>query len=762
MKDLFVMDFYAKTYDEKTFSQTVYEHCVCVGEVAEQLCIIRNYKLFDIKYIAFICALHDIGKITPSFQYKLYQSIGQEFQYNKCKIADLYKQYENLIGYHAGASEQYIITHKFLKNKNIEYIINRHHGFTPNIEKPIFLSSSIKDERYDKCLDKDWDKFRDELVQNLMTYFNISESDIIKIENVNIMIISGILSLSDWIASCYLINQKIDNTLKETVNNILKQIGIEMVICKNNLSFKDVFGFTPYKSQENIFNNINDYGLYIVEEQTGKGKTEAALYSAYKLIESGKCSGLYFGLPTQVTSNKIFERVDQFSKKVFNNNFNTKLLHSNSSSFLNSYNDYIDKNDWFDNKNTKLFFPIATGTIDQILMSTLNTKFNFVRSFSLYNKVIIIDEVHSYDEYTGKLINFLIEECQNMNCVIICLSATMSNILKQNLTKYANFSDKYPLLTSITKNNFNEIELNSNNNNSKQYNISINDNDNLCLNNALKEIKNGYNVLWIENSVKRAQEIYSFFLHENVECGLLHSKFILTDRNKNEKEWITKFGKNSNNRKSHGRILIGTQVLEQSIDIDADKLYTRICPIDMLAQRIGRIERFNEKFERFTDIPEIVILSETLNNIQNKNIEDWFIIKDDDEYSGFIYPKHILYRTLEYFTNITNIKYPNDYRKQLDFVFNPENYDFTNNKFSELYKKDIIMKNNKNNRANNNKASFSKTIYNTENITRLIDDKNTKTILIPCIHRGVSGIIHYLSFLREFSLYTQGCFPFQN
>jgi CRISPR-associated endonuclease/helicase Cas3 len=124
-------------------------------------------------------------------------------------------------------------------------------------------------------------------------------------------------------------------------------------------------------------------------------------------------------------------------------------------------------------------------------------------------------------------------------------------------------------------------------------------NDAEALEEALRRAEGGQQVLWIENTVNEAQDLFRSLAARahgmGVACGLLHSRFTKADRAANEAIWVTHFGKDgAATRGRQGRILVGTQVLEQSLDIDADFLVTRIAPTDMVLQRLGRLWRHSE------------------------------------------------------------------------------------------------------------------------------------------------------------------------
>jgi CRISPR-associated endonuclease/helicase Cas3 len=138
----------------------------------------------------------------------------------------------------------------------------------------------------------------------------------------------------------------------------------------------------------------------------GLGKTEAALYAAYQLLAKQKATGIYFALPTQLTSNKIHERVNAFLAKILhttNSNQNALLLHSNAWLKRELAVEGNPNGSWFEESKRGILAPFAVGTIDQALMAVMNIKHGFVRAFGLAGKVVILDEVHSYDTYTGTL-----------------------------------------------------------------------------------------------------------------------------------------------------------------------------------------------------------------------------------------------------------------------------------------------------------------------------------------------------------------------
>jgi CRISPR-associated endonuclease/helicase Cas3 len=215
------------------------------------------------------------------------------------------------------------------------------------------------------------------------------------------------------------------------------------------------------------------------------------------------------------------------------------------------------------------------------------------------------------------------------------------------------------------------------------YPVSLNYgvNKSALLKQAVQDYKSGACVLWIENTVVEAQDTYDYFcsLIAPDDIGLLHSRFTAFDRTSKEDTWTTRLGKkiDPNNRKSHPCILVGTQVCEQSLDIDADVLYTSICPIDMFIQRVGRIWR-HRKFDCIRPIAKPVVNwfgweNHTVPDIINK-ID---AISTDQDLSQLrsgwkslcIYDAYVIGRTIETISLYNSINIPGDIRKLLEVTY---------------------------------------------------------------------------------------------
>lgn len=660
------LEFPAKTFinekGEIHLGRNVLNHCQIVGHIAKKLLEIlpleiRN-KLFP-EGSELIAASHDIGKVSPTFWLKLL--IAAQIIWNKNHQFLERFQFidEKQWGGHAGVSA--LTLQKENHSKAIQTIVGQHHGFTP--------ATGMRDANAESFGGVTWQAERQKLILHLEQEFGDKWPE--NLSDAQIRVISGLTSVADWIGSGSLFDDP-QTPWQPNIDKALEQAGyLPFQLCFN-LTFSDIFGFSPREAQTTLINACDKPGVYVLEAPMGLGKTEAALYCAYKMIASKNATGIYFAMPTQLTSNKIYDRFNHFLTTVLAKDCehrNALLLHGNA---------WLEETDmgkegspgssWFNSNKRGLLAPFAVGTLDQALMAAMNVRHGFVRSFGLAGKVVILDEVHSYDAYTSVILEQLIALLKSLQCTVIILSATLSMQKRKELLAANVSNTAYPLVTAVQK-DVKEFpvtppaEL--------TVNVQLKDDDLEALEEVLRRAELGQQVLWIENTVNDAQERYFDLAARcselNLECGLLHSRFTPADRANNEAKWVNSLGKSGwSFRPLTGRIIIGTQVLEQSLDIDADFLISRFAPTDMLLQRLGRLWRH-------ADTPR----NETA------NCEAWFLSPSLDEAikspnsafgaSAAVYSEYILCRSLEAWghklNEQTNISLPNDIRPLIDATY---------------------------------------------------------------------------------------------
>lgn len=645
-------------------------HCRIVGLVARELgkllpdlvcksILPRGFEL--------IAASHDIGKINPHFQAKLYTAINE----NISKIEELSgakPEYEKQFGFHSGVSQAALMG----VDPFIPEIVGKHHGRAPQ-------NYPLKEDEVIGGLA--WQNVRDELIKRLKDFLGEDWPVIDNEAQANFL--AGLTSVADWIGSGPVfddLSEIPEQRLNSLIVNALEIAGFVKPDIVPNLSFSRIFpDYNPLPFQSEFFKLADGPGVYVVEALMGQGKTEAALYTSYKLMEKGQVSGIYFALPTRLTSEKIHDRMNAFLGRILSPSDKHRglLLHGQAWIYETDLGEEGRPGySWFNSKKRGLLAPFAVGTIDQALMAVMNVKHGFVRSFGLAGKAVILDEVHSYDAYTGTIMAKLITDLKSLGCTVILLSATLSGDRKSSLLSLSKECSlcpeitQYPLITKIMPDTepvfSSEIKTEQ-----SKISVEVLSDEKSAFNKVFEKAAGGYQVLWIENSVSEAQRIYriagAWGKENGIETGLLHSRYPQIIRRQFEDKWVKLFGKDCwSERKKTGRILIGTQVLEQSLDIDADFLVSHLAPTDMLLQRIGRLWRHpSNKSVRPTGASAEIILITPEKAKLCGSLEYIF------GPSGYVYYPYVLARTMEVFCSLKEIVIPRDLRFLIEETYKP-------------------------------------------------------------------------------------------
>ncbi|MBE2280441.1 MAG: CRISPR-associated helicase Cas3' [Ignavibacteriaceae bacterium] len=573
------------------------------------------------KLLIYFAALHDIGKATPVFQAK------NDFMKNLLEEGGY--SFQGLI------SMPEDIRHNFLSEwwvrKNITKLIPQeidteslssitraiggHHGVfsKPDLRKKITLRQF--------GLNSNWEEGRESISNVLKEVLNMSSPPhnnpicITGSKTVFTYWFAGLITLADWIASMdeyFTFNSQIQDFCdyyqksKEIAEKALNNSGFNQWHNPDKLQpFPQLFfGYSPRIQQTTVFDLIEKEidqkktALIIIEAPMGIGKTETAFYAAELLNSKSEQTGVFIGMPTQATSNQMYKRFKNFLETRLPKKFkgNIELLHSASMLFLEDSkkmpviegvaieesDENILSNDWFKPKKRGLLSQFAVGTVDQLLMGVLQTKHNYLRLFGLNTKTVILDEVHSYDLYMNGLLQRFLNWASNLEINVIILSATLPKATTEKLVnaysknlKEVSFVE-YPRVTVAQLNKTVSYKLEPPE--KKPVNLEyIND----FSPEKLYEIVAGSFkpdgcIAIICNSVKKSQEFYELFKSKLENAGikvlLLHSRFTAQRRNEIEGELISYCGKGAN--KPNKILVIATQIIEQSLDIDFDLIIT--------------------------------------------------------------------------------------------------------------------------------------------------------------------------------------------
>lgn len=342
--------------------------------------------------------------------------------------------------------------------------------------------------------------------------------------------------------------------------------------------------------------------LAIVEDETGAGKTEAALLLAHRMCLAGKGRGLFFALPTMATADAMFSRASRIVGRMFDNPFVT-LAHGRAGLSV-PFRDLVQgsrtggpgeitSSDWLAESNRRaLLADVGIGTIDQALLSVLPVRFQTLRTYGLSSKILIVDEVHEMGEpYIAEELAALLKMHRAAGGSAILLTATLPMKLRSKLlATYDGVSDAtaYPALTiaggaAITQFPSEDRPVKG------PVAVERLDTSADAVTLLAKMAAEGAACVWVRNAVDDAIEAVEVLRAEGVNARLLHARFALCDRKRIEAEILARVGKDGKDRE--GFVLVGTQVLESSLDLDFDVMLSDIAPIAALIQRAGRLWR---------------------------------------------------------------------------------------------------------------------------------------------------------------------------
>lgn len=578
-------------------------------------------------------------------------------------------------------------------NTNAAVIVGAHHGKPPTYDSIIGNGPDTYGKNYylDFENNNHWLKVQDELISYSLTLAGYQSLSSIPSPNMTTQVLlSGLIIMIDWIIS----NEKYFPLfqLEETVES--GKNFDRGKSAWNNISFPEPwkasndwmkrdlydkrFSFKANPVQvaaQNLVNENERPGIMIIEAPMGFGKTEAALICAEVFAYKSKRTGLFFALPSQATSDSIFHRVKDWIDALEDNRVHSINLAHGKAQFNDEFeslkpiegstNIGIDEeksvlvHEWFSGQKKSLLADFVVGTIDQLLLAAVKQRHVMLRHLGLTNKVIVIDEVHAYDAYMSQFLYRMINWLGSYGIPVIVLSATLPRAKRKSLIEaYLNRSKRgvqkvdplgrikqidsteasweltqnYPLITYTEESEIRQHKIEMNNQSNRVVIDFVSENS---LPKKLESfLMDGGCAGIIVNSVRKAQRLareMSELFGEGM-IVLIHSQFINPDRTAIEKTIVSEVGKpNRENRRPRKKIYIGTQILEQSLDIDFDLLVTELCPMDLLLQRIGRLHRHQRKRPGKLSSPRCLILENDDSSI--------------DEVSSFIYGKYLLIRT---------------------------------------------------------------------------------------------------------------------
>ena len=584
--------------------------------------------------LLFLIASHDVGKACPGFQCKwphildttgLTTPLSPNTDINHAFVSQIAvsewltesRWPEDLAELAAGA-------------------IGCHHGARCD---PLKLSYLEGDRR---ALGNDeWKQARGFLLEALEKVFSpliVPEKP--TLSGPEFMFLSGLTSFSDWIGSnedyfdygstedC----EDLDGWYRKRrvlAEEALDAIGWEprTLLAPEQKSFEQVFGLPPRPLQKAIISSLSNLekpSVILLEAPMGEGKTEAAFFAELELQRRFGHRGFYIALPTKATGNAMFKRTLHFlHSQNATRRLDLQLLHGAallnddflrmriSGIYSPETGGEVRAGEWFSHKKRALLSEFGVGTVDQALLTILPVRHNFVRLWGLANRVVIFDEIHAYDAYTGTLLINLLRWLLSLGSSVILLSATLPPAFRRKLAEIVGASlpdkeEEYPRLSIYRLGAVNQVHFSADPARRREIKLSGIPADLPCIRRTMEDNLASVGMgLVLVNTVQRAQDLYKLFpegktlgydgrrvgkiLPDGTEICLFHARFPAGDRQGREDYVLRTFGVDG--MRTGRKILIATQVAEQSLDLDFDIVLTDLAPIDLVLQRAGRLWR---------------------------------------------------------------------------------------------------------------------------------------------------------------------------
>ena len=663
-----MFDFWGKAEKNGSLSHPAICHMIDTGIVAKEILTVQpvNFQLqltasFQgagqeaLDVLAFISAIHDIGKISPGFQRKridlcrCLERRGFSFpqtsepKHGRVALVVLKKLLQEMFGCP-------------IQEKNaLARVLAAHHGVFDET-----LSLDVGDQA--------WQEARRDILALLARTFGVTSLASVRLGNVpELFLLAGLISVADWIAS----DETIFPYLNSAPKSIDEYITDRRVIAKEFIKrlslgttvdtkkgFHELFEFkNPNACQQatlNVTAKLTHPMLVIVETPMGSGKTEAAQAAYAQLAERVGLRGMYCALPTQATGNAMFRRMKTFLTRLHGEQrAELHLLHANADinpeyeqlklKSVGENDDSITASGWFAAKKRGLLATYGTGTIDQALLAILRVRHFFVRLFGLSGKMIILDEVHAYDAYMSEEIYSLIGWASRCGSSIVLLSATLPEKKRKKLVQ-AFFPSaelpieiQYPSVLGVDLKGTVALEpvaLKSKELVIDPVIVIPEDKLTAIAEKVIHLVAQDGCAACIVNTVSEAQDLYELLKTRfpEEELMLFHSRFTLERRLAIEQEILEKFSKEGN-RPRRG-IVVASPVLQESLDVCFDVMLSDIAPFDLLLQRAGRLHRHKnirpthlKKRRMFVFLPDLLHM------------------KPDFGWSGLIYFPYLLDRT---------------------------------------------------------------------------------------------------------------------
>lgn len=625
------------------------------------------------RWLAVFCGLHDFGKAIPGFQIKWPAGQAAD-EATGLRFTPAFSLNATRHDFASTALLHHALSLHFPDSPWIQAVtqaLGAHHGYFPR-QQELREGKPIQE-------DSEWGKAREQLLAAYLLALQPGKPPLqTEIALPAAAWLAGLTSVADWIGSNqewfppgeradslaghYAKAQKLAVVALDEIGwpgfrPLLEESAGTDALIRGILGSSDqaITARPLQRAADRLLSKVHGPCLMLVEAPMGEGKTELAFLAHLRLQAANGHRGLYVALPTQATGNAMFERALTFLHSIAPEiRLDIQLAHGGAMldervhqlrGVNASKGESISSAAWFSQRKRPLLSPYGVGTIDQALFATLHVKHHFVRLWGLANRVVVLDEVHAYDTYTSGLIEALLRWLKAMNCSVVLMSATLPE------KRRATFLHAWGA-TGAPERDYPRVLLASDAGVQGEHvpcrplapiTVSgIPETLDSLAEAALEALIGGGCGAVIVNTVQRAQDLYSRMKlqlaemdGDAVELLLFHARYPADERSEREKQVLGKFGRGDNVTRPTRALLIATQVVEQSLDIDFDFMLTDLAPVDLLLQRAGRLHRHERQRPSAHEIPRLTVAGFQRDNMPELKETAW----------GFVYDPYVLYRT---------------------------------------------------------------------------------------------------------------------
>lgn len=690
-----ILALWGKTGNESSVYHPLLFHQLDVAAVCEQLLQhTPPWNEIPAHWIVYLAALHDIGKADPLFQAKDAESVVR-LRNVRFSLPDSATGFRHEARTHTWMMNYLRFTCGWGRRAAsvVAAALHGHHGD--------FRSQLCDNEEMEAHPERfmAWEEIRNECAQWLADVLEIQDwkADAFPHASTVGLRLAGLVVLADWIASNETLFRYQDfprdltpaeywACARQEAARVVQGLGFPLLPLTRDETTKCFVDVWPecttlrptQRALELLACQGIPPGMVIIEAPMGEGKTEAAIYLAEHWQQQDGRTGAYIALPTAATSNQMFGRYARFMQRQHPEYGTPRLVHGMSwlmDDMVLEYAPQLDgepgeevrAQEWFRPSKRALLANAGVGTVDQALLAALHVKHGFLRLFGLTSKVLIIDEVHAYDAYMTTILECLLQWCRALQIPVILLSATLSSLQKHQLISAYGGNvhqsiglEAYPLLTCVPLDG-------------ETYTVAVPYDDapqrhvQLVRHPGLLEdaertahlaaelVRAGGCACVLVNSVAQAQDIFRQLpnaVPPETELFLFHARFRAERRQELERIVTGRFGKDTSNRPTRA-IVVATQVVEQSLDVDFDVMITQLAPIDLVLQRSGRLHR-HARASRPTG-------KEAVLHVLTPPEGEWEL-----GVSGIIYQPEVLLRSLTLLLQRDAFHLPHDFRPLIE------------------------------------------------------------------------------------------------